>query len=124
MSENTPMQTKVFEIRDRDTFMPVIAIRLEIHDPMTNEARLLRRAGYAAEDLLAGSYVLLITLARGNGRAICDPYDWGGTTLPTAHLYIAGHWDELTSGQVIDAEFIRGESAAPKLSERLGLGGF
>lgn len=122
---SAPMQTKIFEIRDRDIFLPMLAVQLEIHDPMTEEAWLLLRAGYAAEGLLAGVYVLLISLANHcNGQAISNPYDWGGDTLPTAHRYIAEHWAELTSGQVIDAEFIRGESAAPKLSERLGLGGF
>lgn len=113
------MDVKLFEIRDRATFIPVLGVKIEIDDPTTAEAWLLRRAGYAVEDLLGGTFVLLTTLSSGVGRAICDPYDWGGDTFPPAHDYIARHWDQLKSGDVIDAEHIRGESAAPKPSERL-----
>jgi hypothetical protein len=35
-----------------------------------------------------------------------------------AHYYIQEHFDELEDGQVIDAEFIRGERPAPRVSER------
>lgn len=113
------METKVFEIRDRATFIPVLGVKLKVDDLASVEAWLLRRAGYAMEDLLGGTFVLLTTLSSGVGRAICDPYDWGGDTFPPAHDYIARYWDRIRSGDVIDAEFIRGESAAPKLSERI-----
>ena len=39
-------------------------------------------------------------------------------TRPHAHAYIEQHWHELRDGDVIDIEFILGETAEPKLSER------
>ena len=36
-----------------------------------------------------------------------------------AHLWLENHWDEAKSGQVIDVEFLLGERAEPKESERL-----
>jgi hypothetical protein len=36
-----------------------------------------------------------------------------------AHRHIASNWDDLASGAVIDCEYLRGESDAPKISERL-----
>ena len=118
------METKIFEIRDRATFIPALAIRLQTTNKgedigLNQEIWLLRRAGYALKDLDNGRFIILVTLASGVGKAICDPYDWASDTLTPAHDYIARHWDELTHGQVIDAEFIRGESAAPKQSERI-----
>lgn len=113
------MDTKIFELRDRATFIPVLAVRLQINPGSSNEEWLLRRAGYAPEDIESGRFVLLANLNGGVGHACCDPYDWGGDTFPPAHEFIARHWDELVHGQVIDAEFIRGESAVPKISERI-----
>lgn len=113
------METKVFEIRDRATFMPVLAIRLQINPGSSNEEWLLWRAGYSHEDIETGCFVLLTTLNGGKGRSTCDPYYWSSSTLTPAHAYIAKHWDQLEPGQVIDAEFIRGESATPRTSERL-----
>ena len=39
--------------------------------------------------------------------------------MKEAHAYIAGHFEELESGAVIDVEFILGETAEAKKSERL-----
>jgi hypothetical protein len=115
------METKFFEVRDRATFMPMLAIRLQIDPGSSNDEWLLLRAGYAPDDIGNGRFVLFVMLAGGNGSAICDPYDWGSHshTLTPAHEYIASHWDELISGQVIDAEFIRSERDEPRKSERL-----
>jgi len=115
------METKIFEIRDRATFMPVMAIRLKLDaaEASGQEFYLLRRAGYAGGDITRGRVVILMTLSGGRGNACCDPYDWRSDTLTPAHAYITQQWDKLRPGQVIDAEFIRGESAVPKLSEAI-----
>jgi hypothetical protein len=48
-----------------------------------------------------------------------DPYDWrGARTKPNAHLWITEHWHEIADGDVIDVQFILGETAVPKCSER------
>ena len=38
-------------------------------------------------------------------------------TYHVAHLYVQQHWDEITSGDVVDVEFVLGETDAPKESE-------
>jgi|ERR1700733_410575 hypothetical protein len=53
------------------------------------------------------------------GQALSDPYGWTNRTMLAAHLYVTGHFDELTDGDVVDVEFVLGESTAPKLSERV-----
>jgi len=40
-------------------------------------------------------------------------------TMLEAHRHVAAHWNELQSGDVVDVEFILGETAAPKVSERV-----
>jgi hypothetical protein len=39
--------------------------------------------------------------------------------MTVAHSYIAQNWDILESGDVIDAEFIRGETDTEKIPDRL-----
>jgi hypothetical protein len=34
--------------------------------------------------------------------------------MSTAHNFIAEHWAELNSGDVVDVEYILGETSAPK----------
>lgn len=108
------MEIKVLEIRDRATFIPVICIR-----PVAeNEAQryLLRRDGYRADD--SETCVIMID-AQCRGVSY-DPYHWArdSRTKGNAHLYIEQHWSDLRDGDVIDVEFILGETSKKKISER------
>ena len=38
--------------------------------------------------------------------------------MKVAHNYIATHWHDLVDGDVVDVEFILGETAEKKISER------
>ena len=110
------MEIKCFELRDRATFVPVICIR-PVPD---NEAQryLLRRDGYAGNE--TEQRIIMID-AQCRGVAY-DPYDWDGRdgrTKGNAHHFIAEHWDELNDGDVIDVQFILGETAERKISERM-----
>jgi hypothetical protein len=40
-------------------------------------------------------------------------------TLPESHQYIKNHWDELKTGDVIDVEYITGETLQPKQSQAI-----
>ena len=110
------MQVKLFEIRDRATFIPAMAVKLD-GNCSDQEDWLLRRAGYGM-DAANRNYVYITNLSEGTTQ--CDPYRWGrcSRTMESAHRYILDHFDELTPGQVIDVEFILGESTTPKESER------
>lgn len=100
------MTTKLFEIRDRATFISAMAIQVSGAD-----GYLMRRAGFESP------MVYLVALA--TERCCYDPYNWGNRTMNAAHLFIAEHFDELHDGAVVDVEFILGESSAPKVSEQV-----
>lgn len=105
------MIKKVLEIRDSMTFIPVVAINTESHSE--GQRYLLKRAGYADD----GHTVILVNL--NDCRASNDPYDWAGSrTMQTAHAYIEKHFADLIDGDVVDVEFILGETKTPKTSER------
>lgn len=99
------MTTKLLEIRDRHTFIPALAIQVSGAD-----GYLLRRAGFESP------MVYLIALA--TQRCQYDPFSWGNRTMNTAHQYIEAHWDALADGDVVDVEFVLGETPTPKRSER------
>ena len=108
------MELKLLEIRDRATFIPVMAMKMISDKP--EESYLLGRAGFR----LSNPNIILGTIDGGSGQFECDPYDWRDTrTLRHAHKYIAENWDDIVSGDVIDVEFILGETTFKKDSERL-----
>jgi hypothetical protein len=110
------MTTKTIEVRDKATFIPMLAIRL---DPGNEADRyLLSRAGYgiSAED--QAGYILLARISGGEGEIHCDPFDWNAArTVPEAHRWLIKHFDEIESGAVVDVEFILKETTQPKVSE-------
>lgn len=110
------MNVKTFELRDRGTFVPVLCVQLGAA-PDSQDEYLIRRAGYAFP---LTQYVLMTGLDGGTDKMTCDPYDWGGNrTRIACHKYIIEHWEKLQSGQVVDAEFVLGETETSKLSERI-----
>jgi len=110
------MITKLLEVRDEGTFIPVMGTLMEAEsDAPPGESYLLRRAGYAV-----GQNLVLVVKLYGNGeRADCSPESWRSRTMMVAHQYIATNWDTLRSGDVVDVEFILGLTAEPKESERV-----
>jgi hypothetical protein len=108
------MIVKAIEIRDRNTFIPAIAISTA--PAYEGQRYLLRRAGYSPD----GSTVILMSLMDPS-RAAYDPHGWPGRerTFPVAHQWISEHFDDLRDGDVVDVEFILGETREPKASERL-----
>ena len=107
------MKIKVLELRDRNTFIPVMAFK-PIPD---NEKQryLLRRDGWSCRD----DEHCVMVIDTHNHRAMYDPHAYGRNprTFPVAHQYIEKHWDELKDGDVIDVEFILGETSSKKESE-------
>lgn len=114
------MNTKTFEIRDKNTFIPVMAVQLE---PGCEADRyLLARAGYGRKPEEQKQYYLVATLITQWGWVDTeyDPFKWGGErTMNAAHHYIEKNWDSLESGAVVDVQFILGETAEPKVSEAM-----
>lgn len=106
------METKLIEIRDRATFIAAVAMRVA---PANDQQRyLLRRSGYSD----TWDDVILMPLDCTNVNY--DPYKWtGARTLHHAHLWIREHFDTLKDGDVVDVQFILGETGSPKQSERV-----
>lgn len=105
------MIIKLFEVRDRATFLPVFALSTEPGNK--EQAYLLRRVGFNP----AGDAIVIARL-NGEDNSSADPYHWRDRTMQTAHLYITENFDKIKDGDVIDVEFILGETTQPKTSER------
>lgn len=102
-------QIKFFEVRDRGTFMPVMATFFN-----GGESPLLRSAGYGA----AQDYTILTKF--DGVKSQYDPYEWPSNprTMREAHLFIEkSNWGDLQDGQVIDVEFVLGETKVCKTSQ-------
>lgn len=114
------MQVKLIEIRDRITFIPAMAIRLWPRNDA--ERYLLARSGYGLTPSDHREYVILVKINGDVLEANHDPHGWNSPrTLPTAHSYVVTHWDEIHSGDVVDVEFLLGETTEKKTSEALKL---
>lgn len=110
------LDSKILEVRDCGTHIPVLAIRMlaknQVQDYYIHE-----RCGYCSD----GGTIMVVIL--DDGRGTNNPYDWeargmGPRTLPTAHAYIERHFDILRDGDVVDVQFILHESDVVKTSER------
>lgn len=108
------MYAKTIEIRDAATFIPALAVRL---DPYNDRDRyLIARAGFGITPMAQEKYIILIHLT--SMRCAYDPVDWGNRTMETAHKYLIEQGlDDLLHGEVVDVQFILGETDEPKISE-------
>ena len=107
------MIAKLFEVRDRMTFIPILAVKLTSKQMAENY--LLNRAGFR----LAHKHkpFILVTRLTGNMTAYA-PYQWGDNTMTTIHEHLVKNFSKCKSGDVLDCEFIRGEKDTIKESER------
>jgi hypothetical protein len=96
----------------RNVVIPVICIRPVAENE--GQRYLLRRDGYAADET---ERCMIDAQCRG---VAYDCYDWPGATRTKkhAHDFIAKHWHELEDGDVVDVQFILGETTERKISER------
>jgi hypothetical protein len=99
------MKTKTFEVRDRATFIPVFAIKMQPENE--GQRYLLRRAGYSCQP---DDPIVMVGFL-GKGGCNYDSYSWGGSrTMTVAHQYIEKNFDDLSNGDVIDVEYVLGEA--------------
>lgn len=102
------MKTKIFEIRDRATFIPVLCTKLKSYDQ--REASLLGAAGYSAES----NFVMVTELENPKNTQYSCYYGRNDRTFTVAHQHIEENFDSLKTGDVIDVEFILGETTKRK----------
>ena len=100
------MEVKLFEVRDRMTFIPAIAIKFTLNE---RESHLAGRVG------MRGPFTFL---ARLSTMAFADdPSFWNDRTMNTVHTELLKNWDTYASGDVIDVEYLLGETKEPKTCE-------
>ena len=107
-----PKLSKTLEIRDDGIHIPCLATLLfagsEDAEPGDYP---IRRAGLELPTIVLTDLALL--------RSKADPSGWGkDLAMRSAHQWILAHWSMLEDGDVVDAEFARGERAEPRQSER------
>lgn len=110
------MNAKMFEVRDRMTYIPVLAIQL---DPTCEQERyMLGRVGFGLTAMQQREYIVVVKLS--DMQAQHDEYEWpvSPRTMRAAHGHIVLKWPELKTGDVIDVEYVLGETAAPKEPEK------
>ncbi len=96
------MTTKLFEVRDTHTFVPVMAVKFT--EPMNNAERyLIRRTGWTYGD---------VTVTKLDGHQPAS-YGWWEQVKD----YVAKEFDTLESGAVVDMRFVRGEVSEPCKSD-------
>lgn len=107
------MKVKLLEVRDKATFIPMLCIEVGKFD--NEEQRYLAaRVGFAETNIN-----IIMTRLSGEGKSSADPYFWGDRTFTVSHDYIINNWNSLKDGDVIDVEFILGETQTKKISERI-----
>lgn len=110
------MITKTFEVRDGKIFIPVLAVKL-VPDQEA-ERYLFAVSGFGITKEQQAAYIYIIRISYSSFSTI-DPFKWKDRTMQTAHKYINENFDLLTSGEVVDVEFILGETKKPKQPQRL-----
>ena len=86
------MLVKCLEIRDRNTFIPVMCFRPIPENEL--QRYLLARDGWSCSE----NEHCVIVIDTHRNRAMHNPYEYpsnGARTLPLAHRYIEQHWHEL-----------------------------
>ncbi len=107
------MQVKVIEIRDTSTYFALLCVNMQ---PDNDAQRYhMRRVGYPCD---GRPNIVVTKLSADGGKTSNDPYYWGDRTMATAHNHITEAWDALRDGDVVDVEFILGETIQSKESKR------
>lgn len=105
------MKSKLIEIRDVCTCITAIAIKTDPDNSI--EESFFRRGGW-------GSNSVILVKCNGETIANYDPFEWrskGNRTMFEAHRYIEEHFDELKDFDIVDVQYILGETNEIKKSD-------
>lgn len=109
------MEIKIFEVRDKGTFIPMAAIRLCCDT--SKEAYLLNAAGYGQSP---ERYVILIGLEPplyASYSSFDTEMKFGSRTRAVIHKHLEKFWESCVSGDVLDVRYILGETQTPCVSQ-------
>ena len=110
------MKAKMLEVRDSMTCMPCLAVSFHTDNP--DDAHLMWRSGWGHY----GNGEVLVMFPSCDKEARIDPMTWPQTsrTRRIAHEYIVRHFNDLAPGDVVDVQFILGETTVKKEKEPRG----
>ncbi len=128
------MKIKIIEVRDEGTCIVMLCVDMNpgevfpkygafsedelkrLMDDYETRLHYLLRDGYPCD----GRPNILMTPLGADGDACWnDPYGWtGARTRQVAHKHIIERWNEIRDGDVIDVQYLLGETKQPKKSER------
>lgn len=103
-------ETKFVALLDRMTCIPCLAMRYTTES--IGERAMFKRHGFGGSPDDRYTFFYL----PNSGICSYDPYKLGDDyTVGTCCSHIRDNWDDIESGSVVDAEFLRGEVKEPKL---------
>jgi len=112
-------ENKVFEIRDRATFIIALVTRIKYDMSHSRPDRLIHRSGYGTTPL----YLYQPLSGMGRDMVTIHPEEWDvreiGRTHGLAHRYIIDNWDSLEDGAVVDVRVMTGERKEPAETDLL-----
>lgn len=114
------MDTRVLEVRDRGTKIFVLCSKPGGLSNGIEERVMVAHCGYRL-----GNPTIIVTKL-SSIETLNDAYNWNDRTMYNAHIYIEKNFDNLKDGDVVDVEFILGETDKPKEPEwkKYLVGGF
>ena len=119
------IEVKALELRDRGTFIPMLAVKVQVDsDFQSQEDWLLRKSGWGRGQ---SGYYLFNSADDGSHFAVScgDPEFLHSQSFPSdrtytvAFTYVSSHWDEFQSGDVVDVQCILRETEFPVESDRV-----
>lgn len=110
------MQIKILEVRDEGTCIPMLCI--DMNNPANPaQAEWMRRRGFPLDGRPNIAMTPLDCDYKSRGNITNDPLEWGDRTRAIAHDHIIHQWGALRDGDVVDVQFILGETKEKKVSE-------
>lgn len=117
------IETKILELRDNGTFIPIITVLVCNERSGSQEDWLLGKCGWGPRQ---DGFYLFSAADDGSHFAIScgDPKFLHSQTFPvdrtftSAFAYVSSHWDEFETGDVVDVRVILKETTEPVATDR------
>jgi len=108
--------TKVFDVRDVGTKMTLVAVQLG-YNYNEDELHATEHAGYGSDEETQRNYVVFYWPVDKDGSH--DTYHWyGRRTEFCAVTFVKAFIEDLRHGEIIDVEWLLGETDYPKVGDR------
>lgn len=112
------LEVKLVEARDDGITMALMFVKMAPDNP--SEKWLLARSGYGD---CPEEYIIMVDINEGDNfkgqtSASETDYAYGFRTRTVVHHFMEDNWDTVKPGDVVDVQYILGETSSPKKSEQ------